>query len=129
MAFPWSDHFLRSRSILLLLVLSCSGCEVSEEPSQPGHEDPLEIWQQHETAIQRAVDGYIIDDEFRDACEFFLELTGIDVRGDGSYIGWLPTEETKEDLVSLQLWLDENRQRLDWDRDQREVTLLSEQAP
>jgi hypothetical protein len=66
----------------------------------------------HEAAIARAAAGEIRGDEFKDACIFFKEAAGINIHGDGTFIGWVATNETVADLEVLHLWYSRNARLL-----------------
>jgi len=115
--------------IALSIMLAMSvwmGC--GEEPRSPGggNVDQVErLWRVHERAIERAVEGAIKDDEFEQACDFFATLTGIEVHGRGSYVGWVPTDETGEDLARLRKWYEQHRAELRWDPTEGTIRRMS----
>ena len=58
-----------------------------------------------------------------EACKFFEELTGIPIRGEGTFVGWLPNEHTAEDLEAVREWYSMNRDRLYWDEETRSIKI------
>lgn len=99
-------------SLIVLLFFACRG--VDYQGDDP-YAKAVAIWQSNEAAVARAVAGIVINDEFEDACEFFDGVTGIEIRGDGSYLGWTPNEHTREDLEKIRDWYKRNGARLYWD--------------
>ncbi|MFL6192610.1 MAG: hypothetical protein ACJ75H_00455 [Thermoanaerobaculia bacterium] len=93
------------------------GCDQSGSLS---HARAVVVWKKHESAVFRAVHGVEIGDEFGEACGFFSEVTGLEIRGDGSYFGWVPNGHTDEDFAKVKAWYAEKGNRLYWDdREQR----------
>lgn len=98
---------------LVLPLITCreTDCQEDDDP----HAKAVKIWRSNEAAVARAVTGIVINDEFEDACEFFDDLTGIEIRGDGSSLGWTPNRHTREDLEKIREWYKKNGTRLYWD--------------
>ena len=107
-------------AMLTLLLSSCyekREARVLKEfagPAKPG--DAEALWKSHERIMQDALAGkpYSIE-EFGAACTFFTELTGIEIRGNGSYFGWLPNEYTAEDFERVRDWYVVNKDKLCFD--------------
>jgi hypothetical protein len=75
------------------------------------------VWHAHELVFEELkktpAQGTLV--EFQDAVEFFDELTGVPLRGDGSYVGFMPTAETLEDFKLVETWYEKNKENLCWD--------------
>ncbi|HEY7214040.1 MAG TPA: hypothetical protein VIC28_05380 [Thermoanaerobaculia bacterium] len=111
--------FLSSRFTLvgfcLLALCIFHACRQRDYREGDRHAKAEVIWREHESALRRAVEGALLNDEFADACEFFRKVAGIEIRGDGSHIGWIPNENTRADLEKVHDWYEENGARLYWD--------------
>ena len=80
------------------------------------------IWRSKERIIQAALEGGEVSEEgYMEACEFFERLTGIPIRGKGTFVGWLPNEHTAEDLQAVRAWYSVNRDRLYIDEETQSV--------
>jgi hypothetical protein len=97
--------------VLLLAAAAAPSCRRLDE-AETANGRARAIWDRHERAVVRAIAGQIRDDEFLVACRFFHELTGIEVRGDGTTFGWIATKETPADLEALRRWYRQNGDRL-----------------
>jgi hypothetical protein len=106
-----------------------NSCSVGSDPpyaavsSGRAHEgDVVKIWRKQERIVQDALAGrpYSIE-AFGKACDFFTRLTGIEIRGNGSYFDWLPTQETAIDFRRVEDWYAVNRGRLYWDEASKSV--------
>ncbi len=118
---------MKSALVLIsLLVAGFAGVACAPEPaerqvaiSKPQRSTPDSVesmWHSHEVVIQAALDGGpVFEDRYMEACKFFEELTGIPVRGEGTFVGWMPNEHTAEDLRAIHEWYSINRDRLYWD--------------
>ncbi len=93
-----------------------------------GNRAAISLWKGHEKVMEDVVngggDGSL--QEFMDSALFFSELTGIDARVDGSYVGLHPTEHTKDDLELWRIWFKENRSRIFWNHEAQMVELKPE---
>lgn len=70
----------------------------------------------NEAKVASAVGGGTYSpEEFAEACMFFTRLTGLEIRGNGTYLGLLPNEHTADDLKSVQEWYRKNNERIYWD--------------
>lgn len=79
--------------------------------------------------MERAVSGGTLHgDEFENACTFFERLTSIPVRGNASTVGYLATDETREDVARLKRWYSDNRDRLVWNEAEHRIDLSSQPA-
>ena len=45
------------------------------------------------------------------------------IRGEGTFVGWLPNEHTAEDLQAVRAWYSENQHRLYWDEEAKSIKL------
>ena len=91
------------------------------------HAQAVRTWQLHMRVLEDAVEGQPhVAEDLMQAGLFFRELTGIEIRGEGSYVGWLATPETREDLFSLKDWFLEHRDDLRWDSKEEVVFLAGE---
>lgn len=109
--------------VLVIFILSAScGQRVKIDPADAAKAEVL--WQQHEDAVVRALHGVSRGEEFGEACLFFQKLTGIQIHGDGSFVGWLPTPGAEQDLQHLRLWHRKNRGRIYWDAESHSVKIL-----
>jgi hypothetical protein len=106
---------------LAVSLLSCAPApqerEVAgSESHATGKQSVDSIWRSNERIIQTALDGGpVFEDRYAAACEFFERLTGIPIRGKGTYLGWMPNEHTAEDLQAVRKWYSVNRGRLYFD--------------
>jgi hypothetical protein len=103
------------RSLLLLsaVLLSCRQLPDSEAEPLRANIRAREIWRVHEAAVARAANYQPRDgDEFDRACAFFKEVTGIEIHGEGDFVGWSPTKDTLADLKVLRTWYQKNADRL-----------------
>ena len=83
-----------------------------------------QVWWKHEAAIIGILNKESVSaDEFGDAIIFFSAVTGIKARADHTYVGYVPTEHTKEDLELWRKWYEMNRLKLYWDYIFHEVTV------
>lgn len=110
-------------AILVLVALALTSCSVGADSphaaggsGHPQDSRVIEAWKKQERIMEDALAGrtYSIE-EFGNACEFFTKLTGIEIRGNGSYFGWLPTQESATDFQRVKDWYAVNRDRLYWD--------------
>ena len=121
-------------NLCLSFLLSCLSMGVACSPEPPGREavisesprstpDSVEsIWHSNEAVIQTALEGGpIFEDRYMEACKFFEELTSIQIRGEGTFVGWLPNEHTKEDLQAVRDWYSANQHRLYWDEETKAI--------
>lgn len=109
--------------VLALLILSTScGRRAQIDPADAAKAEAL--WQQHENAVVRALHGVSRGEEFAEASLFFHQLTGIQIHGDGSFVGWLPTAGAEQDLQRLRLWHRWNQGRIYWDEKSHSVKVL-----
>jgi hypothetical protein len=83
------------------------------------------IWKEHERVVIDAANGRRIDlNEFSEATLFFERLTGINVPSEHStFVDAIPNKNTGSALEPLRCWYEENRDRLYWDDQRREVML------
>jgi hypothetical protein len=81
-----------------------------------------EVWKENERVVRNALGGktYSID-KFGAACGFFETTTGIVIRGNGSFFGWLPDQDTATDFKKVEEWYAVNRDRLYWDEASKSV--------
>jgi len=98
-----------------IVLLLASECARQGETDPAGALRAEAIWRHHEEAVERALSGVSKDEEFAEACLFFQRLTNIDLHGDGTFIGWIPTQQTKRDLIRLRAWHRANGKRIYWD--------------
>ena len=84
----------------------------------------ISVWRTHEKVMEDVVSRKMGSmQEFTGAAVFFSNLTGIEARVNGSYIGIHPTKHTKDDLESWKEWFKENRARLFWNPETQMVEL------
>lgn len=84
------------------------------------------IWKKHERVMEGALAGrpHVIE-KFGAACSFFTRLSGIEIRGNGSFFGWLPNQDTAVDFEKVKIWYAENKDRLYWDEQSKSVQVRS----
>jgi hypothetical protein len=116
-------------SVLTLGAAIFCSCSVESDPSHAAAKPKLaqdahvvRVWEKQEKIMEDALAGrpYSIE-EFGAACDFFTRLTGIEIRGNGSFFGWLPNEETAIDFKRVEEWYAANRDRLYWDEASKSV--------
>src|SRR3979411_2251705 len=88
----------------------------SDSPLQPDRTHPVnvdEIWRKNEEVVDNALSGrgYSVE-EFSQACNFFGKITGVELRGDGNFFGWLANGDTAADLKKVRRWYSDNYDRL-----------------
>ena len=117
-------------AFVAVVLLGCPSPQdqVNEPKSQPASEEyiarAVNTWDAHLKVLEDAVEGRPHSDEdLMRAGRFFRELTGIEIRGEGSYVGWLATSETREDLNTLREWFLEHGNDLRWDSKKEQVFL------
>ena len=86
---------------LVLFILLAAGCKTPQASNQGPFQSAEEAWAYHLGILERAVATRSVFPEFTDSSEVLEEVTGIQVRGDGDYVGWHATNETAEDLAQL----------------------------
>jgi hypothetical protein len=124
-----------NRANLIVTCLLCtsgalffSNCRERSSPSpsvaQSQSVKAEDVWRENERIIENALAGrsYSIE-RFGASCDFFTRLTGIEIRGNGSYFGWLPNESTREDFRKVQEWYTLNKNRLYWDSRSKSVQI------
>lgn len=97
--------------ILAVLSLLLSNCRRHLDVNKHQAEA---VWTYHERVIERAIESETTDPSFAAACRFFATLTGVEIRGEGSYFGWHATQQTAEDLAEIRKYFRSNRNRLHW---------------
>jgi hypothetical protein len=113
---------------VLISWIACFQGEGRKEPTPQGQHLASkevgvdEVWASNERIMEGALSGkgYSVE-KFNGACDFFERLTGIQVRGNGTYFGWLANEETEEDFKKIKKWYQINRERLYWDETSKSV--------
>jgi hypothetical protein len=101
--------------------MSASCCGRIDSPEGDPHVKAIEVWQHNERIVVLALAGITVNDQFEEACLFFKDVTGIQIRGDATYLGWLPNRHTKEDLRRIRAWYQENSGRLYWEKSHQKV--------
>ena len=95
---------------------------VTSETREPAPATVESVWHSHEMVIHKALEGGpIFEDRYMAACKFFENLTGITIRGEGTFVGWLPNEHTAADLQAVRDWYSANQHRLYWDEESKSV--------
>lgn len=116
MKFSWPGFAVGALAVVLVVA-----CSVRQDE---GHRRALEIWKGHENIVAQAVRGQEHDtDEFVRAVDFFREVAGIEIHVEIYTMGYMPTEETAEDLKVVHAWFEQNGDRLDWVPNSRTVRL------
>jgi hypothetical protein len=92
-------------------------------PASRAHENKAEqAWRENEAIIRNALAGKTHSTEkFGSACEFFEKLTGIVIRGNGSFFGWLPNQDTATDFERVEEWYATHQKLLYWDEGSKSV--------
>lgn len=110
----------------LFLLPGCDKANNRSDPSLQHERTPAvnvdEIWRKNEKIVTNALNGrgYSVE-EFGRACKFFEKTTGIEIRGNGSFFGWLANRETAVDFKKVQAWYSVNHDRLYWDEASKSV--------
>lgn len=121
---------IKMRIAELLVIFALVGCgpdpakhvAVGQTPTSTSAELVESTWRANEAIIAHAISGGVSGEQsYISACRFFEELTGIEIRGEGTYAGWLPNEHTPEDLRAVQNWYSKNKHRLYWDEEAKAV--------
>jgi hypothetical protein len=104
----------------------CSGCHAKEDSSNPRISASVnraeKVWRENERVVKGALSGHAyFPDKFGDACAFFGNVTGIKIRGRGTFFGWLPNEYSAADFERVESWYSVNRDRLYWDEASKSV--------
>jgi len=102
-----------------LYPLACSSVDVDSRKKAQ------EVWMKHEHVVHTAAEGIAVDFQaFEQACAFFLEVAGIEIPGDGSYIApWHPSPETPSAIPVIREWYTINKDRLYWYPETEKVIL------
>jgi hypothetical protein len=84
----------------------------------------VKLWEREMRIVRGAVDGEkVSESEFLHAISFFSDLTGIEIRANLSYVGAIPTEETRSDLSKLSAWFQKHGSRIYWSKSEESVEL------
>ena len=93
-----------------------SACRSGDALSQDANRLAVAEWKKNMEILERGLaGGPLRGTEFESACLFFERLTSIPVRGNGTPVGYLPTDETREDFERLKQWFTQNRELLFFD--------------
>jgi hypothetical protein len=115
--------------IALTTIWLCPGCHVKEDSSRSrisassiSVNRAEKVWRENERIVKGALSGHAYSpDRFGDACAFFENVAGIEIRGRGTFFGWLPNEYSAADFERVESWYSVNRSRLYWDEASRSV--------
>lgn len=122
-------NYSRRAIMLISGLLLLPGCykakNSSASPLQPDVTHAVnvdEIWRKNEKIVDNALSGrgYSVE-EFGRACDFFEKTTGIEIRGNGSFFGWLANGDTAVDFKKVRAWYSVNHDRLYWDKVSKSV--------
>lgn len=114
-------------ALILILLLTLNGCKGQRQSTKKGHRPSSKMaaltneelvdasWRRNERIVEAALNGVVVEDGFLKSSIFFEEITGIAIHGQGTFLGWLPNEQSKEDFQRIQAWYSENKNRLYWD--------------
>jgi hypothetical protein len=81
-------------------------------------------WDRHANVIEAVLAGKEdVTGDYLVACIFFERLTGISIRGEMNYDGWMPNKHSKEDFERVKEWYVKNHGKLCWNSNTKSVVL------
>ena len=98
--------------------------EDSEAAQRASNAAAIALWKAYGRDIENALHGAQHGRSLETASSFFREVSGIEIRYDGSYIGAYPTPDTAEDWRRAQDWFTQNHDRLYLDELSKKVKVL-----
>lgn len=112
----------------------CGGCSAPDAsktapapPPRGSADKAQEAWRRNERIVRYALSGKPYSPEkFGDACAFFEEVTGITIRGNGSFFGWRVEEGSAADFKKVEAWYTQHRDQLYWDEKSQSVKVWGE---
>ena len=115
--------------LLVMLVLMAWALTACPSRQLNSKERAQATWAKHERVLIALRDNQDFNwEEFEEACIFYLDLTGIEVPSDGSYVSaWTPIPESASVLPELREWYANNKERLYWDPENEKVLLKAPQ--
>ena len=110
-------HAITTAVTISCLLSACHARSVDpkiEEQFSKSHAKALELWAAYSRDVESALQGVQYNDSLENASRFFRDVSGIEIRFEHSYVGALPTEETRSDWDRVRAWFEGHKARLFW---------------